>query len=308
MKHDFKIVLILTFLFILSQIVGLIFVLGSINEVLFTEEGNTIVHDDTAIGERPDISGMGSLFYVSLGIFFGTILLLILIKFKAKKVWKFWYFLAVYMTTLVCLGVYLNYYVAIILALTFALLKIYKQNVFIHNSTEILVYSGIVVLFAPLFDLIWVIALLFLISLYDMYAVWKSKHMIKLAEFTTDSKLFAGFSVGYESKKNETKVLMNLPKPNYKSEKSSYKNAILGGGDIFFSLLFTAVVMEGLIKNGYTFIGSYFISLIVVLFSTLSLFLLFLYSKKGKFYPAMPFITSGCLFGYFLVWILTMFV
>lgn len=306
MKHDLKITYILTLLFLFSQIIGLIFVVGSIDEVVVSESGdNIIVHEDTAIGERPQISGMGTLFYLSLGIFLGTMLLLLLIKFKAKKVWKFWYFLAVYMAITIALGVYLNKYLVILFALTLASLKIYKQNVFIHNFTEILIYAGIVVLFAPLFEIIWIIVFLFLISIYDMYAVWKSKHMVKLAEFTTDSKLFAGFSIGYKSEKKKIKVLMNLPKPNYKSEKSNYKNAILGGGDVFFSLLFSSVVMSSLIKIGYSVVSSYFISLIVVLFSTLALFLLFLYSKKGKFYPAMPFITSGCLFGYFLVWILT---
>jgi len=55
---------------------------------------------------------------------------------------------------------------------------------------------------------------------------------------------------------------------------------------IFAGVLFRAV---GLIS-----------SLIVVLFATISLLLLFVFAKKGKFYPAMPFLTAGCIAGWLL--------
>jgi presenilin-like A22 family membrane protease len=38
-------------------------------------------------------------------------------------------------------------------------------------------------------------------------------------------------------------------------------------------------------------------ALITVAGSTLALFLLFYYSQKGKFYPAMPFISAGSIAG-----------
>ena len=37
--------------------------------------------------------------------------------------------------------------------------------------------------------------LLVLISLYDMYAVWKSRHMVAMAKFQSSSNLFAGISI-----------------------------------------------------------------------------------------------------------------
>ena len=39
--------------------------------------------------------------------------------------------------------------------------------------------------------------LLVLISIYDMIAVWKSKHMITLAKFQLDTKSFAGLAMNY---------------------------------------------------------------------------------------------------------------
>ena len=41
-------------------------------------------------------------------------------------------------------------------------------------------------------------------------------------------------------------------------------------------------------------------ALMITLFSTIALSLLFVYSNKGKFYPAMPFITAGIFTGLIL--------
>ena len=101
-----------------------------------------------------------------------------------------------------------------------------------------------------------------------MYAVWKSKHMIKMAKFQTESRLFAGLLIPYG--KNKT--------------------AILGGGDLGFPLIFTGVM--------YKTIGLE--SLLIILTTTIALFLLLYKSEKNKYYPAMPFISMGCLMGYLL--------
>ena len=93
-------------------------------------------------------------------------------------------------------------------------------------------------------------------------------------------KIFAGFLVPYVNKKD---VKMKDIK---KGKNLKVSVAILGGGDVVFPLILAGIVLieRGLIP-----------ALIVVLGATLALSLLFYYSEKGKFYPAMPFITAGCL-------------
>ncbi len=44
-------------------------------------------------------------------------------------------------------------------------------------------YTGIAILFVPILNVFWMIILLIVISIYDAYAVWKSKHMVKMANF-----------------------------------------------------------------------------------------------------------------------------
>jgi hypothetical protein len=43
-------------------------------------------------------------------------------------------------------------------------------------------------------------------------------------------------------------------------------------------------------------------SSVIILTTTIALTLLFVFAKKGKFYPAMPFLTAGCLLG----WVITL--
>ncbi len=44
--------------------------------------------------------------------------------------------------------------------------------------------------------------------------------------------------------------------------------------------------------------------MIIPVTTAIALFLLFYYAKKDKYYPAMPFVSAGCLIGYALLLIL----
>jgi presenilin-like A22 family membrane protease len=164
-------------------------------------------------------------------------------------------------------------------------------------------YAGIAVLLVPILDVTWTLVLLLAISIYDAWAVWKSKHMVKMAEFQKASSVFAGLMV---PKKGEVKndSTARTPAPGKKLRavpESSGGHAILGGGDIAFPLLFAGVVMEGLLLAGTSRLEALLTSLLITLGATIALSVLFYISKKNRYYPAMPFITAGCLFG----WVLT---
>ncbi|MBL7057238.1 hypothetical protein ISS09_03070, partial [Candidatus Woesearchaeota archaeon] len=82
------------------------------------------------------------------------------------------------------------------------------------------------------------------------------------------------------------------------------KNAILGGGDVAFPLIFAGVVMETLIRQGLSLQIAFLQTCIVAVFATIAIFSLFVFAKKEKFYPAMPTITIGCLIGYAIILLL----
>ena len=169
---------------------------------------------------------------------------------------------------------------AIILAVVFALLKIFKPNKYIHNFTELFIYAALAAIFVPLLNVWSVVILLVLISIYDYIAVRKTKHMVKLAKSQSKAKVFAGFLIPYDKD----------------------KVAILGGGDVGFPLLFAGVVM---MHFGFGFLD--FRNFIIPLFAALGLLYLFVKSDKKKFYPAMPYVTLGCLVGLGVVYLIQFF-
>lgn len=318
MKHNVQVTAILLLFFLLSQIVGLTLISLNSQQEIITENGETkleVHYEETALGERPEFSkDYGAVIYLLVGVFIGTALILVLRKIKlGGKIWKYWYALAVAMTITVALGVFLNSTIALLLGILLAYWKIHKHNFWLHNSTEVLMYSGLAIILAPLFTVPWASVLLVIISFYDMYAVWQSKHMIALAKFTMKQNLFAGIYLQYTEKNKKTKLVKNktlkthhkapktLPKPK---KQATIRQAILGGGDIVFPLIFAGTVFTQLLIQGYATPIAFFSGLIISVTTLIALYLLFILGDKNKFYPAMPFISIGCFIGYFIVQLL----
>ncbi|MGV8087240.1 MAG: presenilin family intramembrane aspartyl protease [Candidatus Woesearchaeota archaeon] len=328
MKHNWVITAILLTFFVLAQVTGLWIINREANLSLDPKTNSTIVtFEDTAVGARPETTGSGSLIYVLIAIAIGTALILLIVKFGRTNLWRIWFFLAVWMALSVSLGslitgkILFSYDIAIVLALILATWKLLRPNILVHNLTEVLMYAGIGLIIVPLFDVTWAIILLVIISLYDMYAVWKSKHMVKMANFQSKSNVFAGLMVPYSQKSNKIKLSSkmisddDIPKPSgpkIRPGKTSTKNAILGGGDIAFPLIFIGAVMNGIILKLYNLnpnlsleaikATAFLQSSIIIVTTAIALLLLFVFAKKGKFYPAMPFVTAGCLVG----WLITL--
>lgn len=293
MKHTLKITLFLVFIFLAAQIIGLAVTHAYIDQEKTAETGE-LVFEDLPLGmERPEVEKGSSLLILVVGaIIVGTIILLLLIRFNVGILWKIWFFLAIWLTLTVAFGAFIPVLAAGVLGFLLAGWKVLRPNIFIQNITELFVYGGLAAIFVPIksFTIAVGIILLILISIYDMYAVWKSKHMVKLAKYQSKQKVFAGLLVPYKLPKG-----MKKAKKKGKGKLVRIKTAVLGGGDIGFPLIFAGVVMKqfGFLKT-----------LVIPLVVSVALFMLLYYSKKDKFYPAMPFISAGCLVGYVLVLLL----
>ncbi|MFH1591868.1 MAG: presenilin family intramembrane aspartyl protease [Candidatus Woesearchaeota archaeon] len=257
MKHNYKVTATIILLFLAAQFIGLVIV-------------DKLTGEELAFGiERPDLDKETSFIHIFLIIIIVTIVALVIARFKAVRLWKFWFFLSLTLVLTISLSAFFNQYVALFLALLGVYFRIIKPNVIVHNLSELFIYGGLAAIFVPVLSILSISILLVLIAGYDAIAVWKTKHMIRLAKFQSKLKLFAGIMIPYGKK----------------------KVAILGGGDIGFPLLFAGVVVRDLGAIGF----------LVPFVVALSLFLLLYYGDKNKFYPAMPFLTAGCFVGYALV-------
>ncbi len=298
MKHSLKITLVLLLLFLAAQLIGLFIVNRSIGNLPFGFE-------------RPDYNPNTSYVPIIIAILLGTGLVLLLAKFKAVKVWKFWFFLSVLFTLTIAFSTLMNQWIALALALILSLWKTLKGNVIVNNLSELFIYAGLAAVFVPVINVLSAIILLIIISVYDAWAVWTSKHMVTLAEFQTESKVFAGLNIVYhteESNKNPIKSTKNISVKDSKDFLKSTskiqpktKIAIIGGGDVAFPLLFASVILKSTSST-----GGMLNAIIVSIVTTLALGGLLLFSKKDRYYPAMPFITAGCLFGYLIVWLISL--
>ncbi len=182
--------------------------------------------------------------------------------------------------------------IAVLVSLLLAIIKIYKRNFLVHNFTELLIYPGIAAVFVPLLNIYTIVGLLVLISAYDIWAVWHTGVMQKMAKYQINKlKIFSGFFVPYVSKKVRTKIKKwkkTLKKSELRKKKIKVNVAILGGGDIVFPIITAGVMLKtlGLLS-----------AILVIAGAALGLSYLFFFSEKKKFYPAMPFITGGILVG-----------
>src|SRR3989339_187668 len=150
------------------------------------------------------------------------------------------------------------------------------------------------------FFIVVMIALLIVISIYDMWAVWHSGIMQKMAKYQINElKIFSGFFIPYASKKIKMQIQKIKESKKKLDKKIKVNVAILGGGDIIFPIITSGVMLKTL-----GFIPAIF----VIIGATIGLSYLFSFAKKKKFYPAMPFITAGIFLGIITGYLFTKFI
>ena len=306
MKHNLKITVILLVMFLLTQFIGLVVLSAGVPDIQVGE--NKTIGDVVGLPEPETQKEHTNLFLTGIlpAFIIAIVLLFLLMKFKIEIILRLWFFAVVTIALILSFLAFINIIpwftldinpaliIAIVLALPLAFIKIFKRNLLVHNFTELLIYPGIAVVFVPLLNIYTIIALLILISLYDMWAVWKSGVMQKMAKYQIKKvKVFSGFFVPYLTKKQ--KLELKKSKKSSKGKAIKVNVAILGGGDIIFPIITAGVMLKtlGLLSAVFVILGA-----------ALGLGYLFFLAKKKKFYPAMPFITAGIFLGMLLSWII----
>ncbi len=289
MKHSLKVTLILIAMFAIAQIIGLLVV----NSYYQDSKWQPLPSVAGVALERPDVSPLGGLVYLAGAIGVGTLLILFLIKYSVGWLWRLWFFLAVTICLHIAFSSFAPMPVALAMAVALGAWKILRPNIIIHNVTELFMYGGLAALFAPMLNVAYAFGALALLSAYDMYAVWQSKHMIKMAKFQAGTGIFAGLLLPYHAQKG---IMLSRQTPSKKPLKAGqWRTAVLGGGDIGFPLIFSSAVLASSSLNA---------ALAIVPFTTAALAGLLFLAKKDRFYPAMPFLSAGCVLGFSFAWMI----
>lgn len=206
--------------------------------------------------------GVWTLSYFVLTLFIITALFFIIIRLNKMVIWSYLYFISISIATAISLYIFFGN-MAVIVALLFSFLKMKSKDVYIHNISEILIYGGVASVVVKMFNPVTAFLLIIIISFYDLFSVYISKHMIKMI----NAQIFEGIRPGILIENNGN-------------------GSFIGGGDIAFTLVFAGV-----------FISNPLTSLTIICGACTGLFYLLASARKGKYYPAMPLISFGAILG-----------
>ena len=271
--HPWRIFGFEVFLFSLSLILGIL--AGLRLEKIFVAQN---------ISPQP-ISPWQFLFY----FLFATSLLLLIIYFlkfkKSKGVFlKILFFLAVGFGNLFFFGLWLPDLLNFTLVAFLFYFLIKKSSLIIHNVGLVFAIAGVGAGLGVRFTPEIVILLLLIFSIYDFIAVYKTKHMVKIAKEMVKEQAILGFVIPQK--------ISDFP-AHLKEVKPGGRFLILGAGDIIFPLILAvSLIPQGILD-----------SLIVALFSLVGLFagfLIFISKKTRQPMPALPPIALFSIIGYLL--------
>ena len=164
MKHTKTVTYLLISLFFISQVIGLL-VLQSYVDKDKSSEGNIVFENLPFQQERPPLNETTSFIWIFVMVIIGTIIALLLLRYKLYIVWKIWFFLAIWACIIFALGGFVNENIAALIGLIFAILKVFKPNAIVHNLVELLIYAGIATIGAVVLNYFIVMdSLLFAVS------------------------------------------------------------------------------------------------------------------------------------------------
>ncbi|MBZ9578695.1 hypothetical protein KJA14_02485 [Patescibacteria group bacterium] len=212
------------------------------------------------------------------------------VKFRSRKgiLFKIFFILPVFVGGLLFLSLWIGDIPALIFVSILIFYWVKKPNILVHNFLLISGMIGVGSVFGLRLDPLLVVFLLIIFSIYDIIAVYKTKHMIKMAKEMIEAKAIPGIIL--PPKISELQVPL-------KDVKMGGRFLILGGGDIVFPLLLVSSLVPYRILD----------SLIVAVFATFGLlisFLIFVSQKTRKPIPALPPIALFSIIGYLFTMLL----
>ena len=126
MKHPSSTAAALLLMFLAAQVIGLLVVSSyvdvSASRQASQEAGRPVsVYEQLPFGvERPQVSQDFSFIFLSAALVIGTVLLLLVMRFRQASLWKLWFFLAIAMTVSISLSAFIPHAVAGLIAISLA--------------------------------------------------------------------------------------------------------------------------------------------------------------------------------------------
>ena len=235
-----------------------------------------------------------SLYYIGVILVF-TFMLLVAIKKNMKWIIQIVILLAVASTlyyvlyallSMTSITAFTNNMVSILFSIGMTVLLYKFPEWYVIDVLGLMIGAGAAAIFGISLAIIPTIVLLVLLALYDAISVYKTKHMIALADGVMDLKL---------------PILFVIPKHlgySFRTEKFDKE----GEREAFFMGLGDAVMPTILVVSAYMFIDQigavHYPALGAMIGTTVGFFALGIFVMKGKPQAGLPFLNSGVILGY----------
>jgi presenilin-like A22 family membrane protease len=248
------------------------------------------------------------IFIVILLVFTGFLLLLI--KYGKKK----------WIAAIIALSIFLTFvyiFTALVyvvttdpnlstfLILTLSILAtalLYKYpEWYVIDGLGILIAAGVAAIFGSSLEYYLVVILLVLLAVYDAISVYKTKHMITLAEGVIDLKTPILFVI--PKRRNYSFIRDGIGKLDDGGERAAF---IIGMGDMIMPSIL--VVSANVFLKGWRFLGIINIPALGAIIGSLAgLSVLLYFVSSGKPQAGLPPLNGGTILGFFLGWALVGF-
>jgi presenilin-like A22 family membrane protease len=257
--------------------------------------------------EDPESLTNPFIFIVILLIF--TAFLLLLIKFNLKKLIAVIIGISIFLTfayifaalVAAVMGESDLTLVIIILLSVLATVLLYKYpEWYVIDCLGILIAAGVASIFGVSLDILPVIILLILLAVYDAISVYKTKHMITLAEGVIDLKTPILFVV---PKRHDYSFIRDgIGKLKDGGERAAF---IIGMGDLIMPSIL--VVSANVFLKGWRFFGVINIPALGAMIGSLAgLSVLLYFVSSGKPQAGLPPLNGGTILGFIAGWAVMM--
>jgi len=226
---------------------------------------------------------MNSVYYFLIILIF-TAFILVVVRFKQSLIQWLMYIL-IFISMYYVLYPFLGVFSAIISILLLGLL-VKKPNWLVIDITALLLAAGVTSIFGISLSPLPVIVLLVALAIYDFISVYKTGHMVDLADSITKMKLPMLFVIPF----SRSFKFKNL-------EESKDKAVFMGVGDVVIPNI---LVVSTQVFTESPYVGFIKISALLTLIGgVIGLFLLiYTVERKEGAHPGLPFLNSGVIAGY----------
>jgi len=233
-------------------------------------------------------SGFSAIEFIFLFIIATLVLILLLKYFKQPWIVKALFYLAIFEGLWFFSHAYFTW-PEMLYVLAFLLISWFVyRNIFIHNIVIILAISAIAVIFGLNFDPSAVIIILLFLTIYDFWAVYKTKHMVKMFQGLVKSRVYFSLIIPHSFKGLFNKTRDVSPSTQF---------MFLGTGDLALpAILVTSSLKISIYSSFYTALGA--------IAGFIFLYVLFVTQEQRAPMPGLPPIILGTLIGYLISFII----